>query len=213
MFNVTVIRLRDVVKILAIVIIIYILGNFILNNIQIKNCFNQVISFDMGGLIKIGINSESSIFRYILGDKEAEHEKTEEVKAGHKDIQAKTILNIGSAIFKAKEKEQTDGQDLNTENIEKTNNNSQEAKTAPIQETNTDITTTQIVTQNPIAEKYTREYNGVKIKNETSYELTDDMLNPESLEIDKKDIIIVHTHTCESYTQTENYKYEPSRKF
>ena len=213
MFNVTVIRLRDVVKILAIVIIIYILGNFILNNIQIKNCFNQVISFDMGGLIKIGINSESSIFRYILGDKEAEHEKTEEVKAGHKDIQAKTILNIGSAIFKAKEKEQTDGQDLNTENIEKTNNNSQEAKTAPIQETNTDITTTQIVTQNPIAEKYTREYNGVKIKNETSYELTDDMLNPESLEIDKKDIIIFHTHTCESYTQTENYKYEPSRKF
>ena len=213
MFNVTVIRLRDIVKILALVIIIYILGNFIFNNIQIKNRFNQIISLDIGCLIKIGINSESSIFKYVLDDKEAEHEKTEEIEAGYKDIQAKTILNIGTTIFDAKENDQEIGQDSDKEEekSQNTNTNSEEQKTAQAQEVNTDIST-QVVTQNPIAEKYNREYNGVKIKNETSYELTDDMLNTDNLDINKKDIIMFHTHTCESYTQTENYKYEPSRK-
>ena len=61
-------------------------------------------------------------------------------------------------------------------------------------------------------EKYNKEYNGIKIKNETSYELTDEILNPNNLDIRKDNVTIFHTHTCESYTQSENYKYTPSRK-
>ena len=71
----------------------------------------------------------------------------------------------------------------------------------------------EVVTPNPIAENYNREFNGIKIKNGTSYELTDDMLNPNNLEINNKNVLIFHTHTCESYTESEDYKYIPSRKF
>ena len=89
--------------------------------------------------------------------------------------------------------------------------NSNETVDTSNQEASTDVTT-KVVTANPIAESYNREYgNGIKIKNETSYELTDDMLNPGNLEINTDNVLIFHTHTCESYTQSENYTYEPSR--
>ena len=213
MFNVTVIRLKDIIKIIAIVIIIYILGNFVFKNIQFKNYFNQSININMDEFVKMGLNKESSIFRYISGEKEAEQERTEEVEADFKNVSAKTILTISSKVFETKEKEQNLGQEQNEipQEEQETNTNSEEQKIAQIQEVTTD-TNTQVVTQNPIAERYNKEYNGIKIRNETSYELTDDILNPETLDIDKKDIIIFHTHTCESYTQTENYQYEPSRK-
>ena len=213
MFNVTVIKLKDIIKIIAIVSMIYILGNFVFKNIQFKNYFNQSININMDEFVKMGLNKESSIFRYISGEKEAEQERTEEVEADLKNISAKTILTISSKVFGTKEKEQNLGQEQNEipQEEQKTNTNSEEQKIAQIQEVTTD-TNTQVVTQNPIAERYNKEYNGIKIRNETSYELTDDILNPENLDIDKKDIIIFHTHTCESYTQTENYQYEPSRK-
>ena len=213
MFNVTVIRLKDIIKIIAIVGIIYILGNFVFKNIQFKNYFNQSININMDKFVKMGLNKENSIFRYISGEKEAEQERTEEVEADFKNVSAKTILTISSKVFETKEKEQNLGQEQNEipQEEQETNTNSEEQKIAQIQEVATD-TNTQVVTQNPIAERYNKEYNGIKIRNETSYELTDDILNPENLDIDKKDIIIFHTHTCESYTQTENYQYEPSRK-
>ena len=46
MFNVTVIKLKDIIKIIAIVSMIYILGNFVFKNIQYKNYFNQSININ-----------------------------------------------------------------------------------------------------------------------------------------------------------------------
>lgn len=66
---------------------------------------------------------------------------------------------------------------------------------------------------NNVPNKYTNEFNGVEIKNGTNYTLTDDILNPSSLDINKSDIIIFHTHTCESYTPSEAYQYEESGTF
>ena len=213
MFNVTVIRLKDIAKIIAIVVIIYILGNFVFKNSQLRNYFNQSININTDKFIKMGLNTESHIFKYVLGQEEAKQERTEEIEEDLKNISVKTILNISSKIFETKEKEDAFGQEPNDviKENENTNINSDEQKIAQTQEVTTDAST-QVVTQNPIAEQYNKEYNGIKIRNETSYELTDDMLNPESLDIDKQDVIIFHTHTCESYTQTENYQYEPSRK-
>ena len=53
MFNVTVIKLKDIIKIIAIILIAYILGKFIFKNIQIKNKFNQSISINMNNIIMI----------------------------------------------------------------------------------------------------------------------------------------------------------------
>ena len=55
--------------------------------------------------------------------------------------------------------------------------------------------------------------NTVKIKNETDFELTDDVLNSEGLDIDSSNIVIFHTHTCESYTSSESYAYIPTGNF
>lgn len=69
------------------------------------------------------------------------------------------------------------------------------------------------VIENNVPNKYTNEYLGVEIKNGTNYTLTDDILNPNSLEINTNDIIIFHTHTCESYTPSDTYQYEASGTF
>ncbi len=72
---------------------------------------------------------------------------------------------------------------------------------------------TTVVTKNPISDAYTQTYNGVKIKNETSFNLTDDILNPEDLKINNKDVLIFHTHTCESYTESDAYPYTPTGNY
>ena len=64
-----------------------------------------------------------------------------------------------------------------------------------------------------VPNKYTSEFNGVQIRNETDYELTEEILNPEGLEVNSDNIIIYHTHACESYTASEKYQYEQTGNF
>lgn len=86
-----------------------------------------------------------------------------------------------------------------------------EAEDETIQEAEIGLETE--VIENNVPEKYTSEYNGVKIKNETdNIRLTEEMLVPD-INLNTKNIIIYHTHTCESYTPTENYTYVASGNF
>lgn len=71
---------------------------------------------------------------------------------------------------------------------------------------------TEVITNNPIKETYQTEYEKVKIKNETDYELTQDMLNPD-ITIENKNIVLFHTHSCESYTSSDSYPYTPTGTF
>ena len=64
------------------------------------------------------------------------------------------------------------------------------------------------VIESGIENKFTNAYGSVQIKNGTKYDLTEEILTPNFELTNKKDIIIYHTHTCESYTPTENYNYE-----
>ena len=56
-------------------------------------------------------------------------------------------------------------------------------------------------------EVFTNNYGSVKIKNESKYTLTDEMMAPFIDFNNKQDILIFHTHTCESYTQTPRHQY------
>lgn len=209
MFNVTIIRLKDIVKIIVILIAIYILSKFIFNNISIKGYLNQLISFNTSDFIKLGINTESNIIKVISkNNKQEENEKTEEVEEDIEAVSIKSILQIGTNVFNVKELEKKSEENEDSKNNIEMINNQETAQTSEVLKD----CLTQIVTKNPIVESYNKEYNGIKIKNETSYELTDDILNTNNLNIDTKDIIIFHTHTCESYTQSDKYKYTPSRK-
>lgn len=60
---------------------------------------------------------------------------------------------------------------------------------------------------------YNFQVSGVKIRNETSYDLSTLNLSPSNVNIKNKNVIIFHTHTCESYTQTENNKYVASGNY
>lgn len=60
---------------------------------------------------------------------------------------------------------------------------------------------------------YTDIYKSVKIKNESKYILTEEIVTPDFNLSNTNDIIIYHTHTCESYTPTEKDNYIASGNF
>lgn len=63
-----------------------------------------------------------------------------------------------------------------------------------------DNVTTEAVEENNIVPKVTTAYGSVQINNQSDYEITEDILTPDAEITNKKDILIYHTHTCESYT-------------
>lgn len=71
---------------------------------------------------------------------------------------------------------------------------------------------TEVVTQNPINLSFNAEYGAVKIKNGTSFELTNEIMEP-NINIDNKNILLFHTHTCESYTSSEKFPYTPTGNY
>lgn len=92
----------------------------------------------------------------------------------------------------------------NVENIEKTN------QEEPIQKAEIELKTE--VQSSSVKETYNFEYNGVKIKNETEYKLTKEILAP-NVTVNKENILIFHTHTCESYTPSEKYQYKQTGNY
>lgn len=81
-----------------------------------------------------------------------------------------------------------------------------------IQQVATNVETVQ-VEENNITPKYNGEYGTVKIKNESDKEITAEILTPNISLENKKDVIIFHTHTCESYTPTEQFNYQASGSY
>ena len=66
---------------------------------------------------------------------------------------------------------------------------------------------TSVVPEKNKIDKYTTQIHGIKIRNESKY-----LLNTNNVDLsykikNKENIIIYHTHTCESYTPTEKYNY------
>ena len=64
-----------------------------------------------------------------------------------------------------------------------------------------------------IKDSYTNKYGSVTVKNLTDIKLTKEILTPDYNVKNKKDILIFHTHTCESYTPTKENSYKASGNF
>ena len=64
-----------------------------------------------------------------------------------------------------------------------------------------------------IKDSYTNTYGSVTVKNLTDIKLTKEILKPDYNVKNKKDIIIFHTHTSESYTPTKKNTYKASGNF
>ena len=64
------------------------------------------------------------------------------------------------------------------------------------------------IVENVIKPKYTNEYKNVQIKNETDFAITEEMLTPNLALENYRNVLIYHTHTCESYTTSNEYSYQ-----
>ena len=224
MFNVTILKMKDVVKyfigiLLTIVIIITIGKNFnkttrskenIVTEVQdgIKSFSqnNMVSCIDKAMPVVANVNKE-----YNQIYKENDGLEKQELLKGILKTQFSSIEKIENQnnveISKAQKEERQNTKD-NTDSESTENKQIQENK---IETAETDLKT-QVITDNPIKESFNVEYGKVKIKNQTNYELTQDMLKPD-ISIDNKNIVIFHTHSCESYTASDNFQYTPTGTF
>lgn len=207
MFNVTVVKMKDILRYILSCIITIILM-MILTKIfsKIKQDKKEI------NLDKISFGSligclESTIPASSILEKEEKKEK-EENKNYLKEILKEEISSM-KAIEKIEENEIKE-----TQAIEETEEIKEETKVENqgLVLANTENIKTEVVTPNPIQESFNVQYGKVKIKNQTSYTLTEDILKPD-IKIDNKNVLIFHTHSCESYTSSEKYPYTPSGNF
>ena len=235
MFNVAVIRLKDLVKYLIIVFVIIaiiVFGKRYFNKKTLEKInLGNVFSVNLREKVKQAINIEIPETKQI--EKQQDIAEIEENKFDEKEFFTSLLELELSAINAEEDKEQelAKEDEENSDKQEADNNKSVENKTEENEKENKkeeavesekkdyeielakkDVKT-EVITKNPIADAYSQKFKSVKIKNETSYDLSDEDLNYDNLKIDKSNIIIFHTHTCESYTSSEKYDYTPTGNY
>ena len=204
MFNVAVLRLKDIVKyiicIFVLILLIFSITNYFSGakkNTQevtqkVENVTNQLSSHSLLSCLDATLPVVASINR---------NDEKEKEKLSENDILKSMLGTQISSIDEIQSMEEI-SENVETENIEEEQN---------IELAETGITT-EVVTNNPIAENYNTQYGKVKIKNQTDYQLTEEMLTPD-ITIENKNIMIFHTHSCESYTSSESYPYTPTGNY
>lgn len=216
MFNVTILKMRDIIKyfigiVLTILIVIIISKYFSKSTYEkqiIENVKNEVNLLSEKSLIECidttipviaNVNEE---YRNISNENDCSEE--DNVFESILKTQISSIKGIELAEEESsKRKKEQEVADYKDTNDDKKKSDSDIVQTG---------LKTQVITNNPINESYNLEYNKVKIKNQTNYELTEEMLIP-NITIENKNILLFHTHSCESYTSSEKYSYIPTGTF
>ena len=242
MFNVTVLRLKDLTKLMIGIMLVSLVILFFSKEMKIGK--NKESIEDRGNIVnKEELDNSNSIIRKIgegvqyfiaknnveainqtipvvsnineeYGKIAKEDDIKDEVKENDYKILKKMLgIQISSIngienINKNEEENKVanNSEDINGENKEATNNieNNSEVIEAG--------TKTEIITPNPIKDGSNTQLGNVKIKNETNYELTEDLYTSE-IQIENKNIVLFHTHSCESYTSSEKYPYTPTGNY
>ena len=209
MFNVTIINAKKSIMKIAIIIGI-IIFLFVVTKMINKFKTNEVLQINLSEELVSCLNGEIPA---IASTNYISNNVIKEDKEEYEETFAGKILNIELAMVS--EIEQPPIEEAKDENqIDETNDNNEqnsENKNEEAQPVSTEVGT-QVVTQNPIKENSNVEIGGVKIKNETDFEINESIMNT-GLDINKENITIFHTHTCESYTPTEQYNYQQTGNF
>lgn len=220
MFNVTILKLKDIKKYLIgmtiTAILVIIATNYLPKISEKTNTVKKSISnSSMVECLTQAVPTIASI-------KEDTRQNIEIKKIEEKNI-LQSILKTQISSIKGIEQSETEemkNQELIAEQAENSSKTNEEEHKNEKDENNADTKveaaktgiSTQVITNNPIRESYNAQYHNVKIKNQTEYNLTEEMLTPD-ITIENKNIVIFHTHTCESYTASETYPYTPTGNF
>lgn len=200
MFNVTVLKMKDILRyVLGFVLIIAILISITKISSKKGNEENKIQS----KLEVLSFGSLTSCLDETIPTIESLNEEYNKIEEENTKLHEENFLEqfIKTEISSIKAMEEIEKKA--EENKEK---NPTEVEEQEIILATTSGNPTEVVTQNPITEKYNIQYENVKIKNQTSFELTNEMLTPD-IKIDNKNVLIFHTHSCESYTSSEKYPY------
>ena len=218
MFNVTVLKMKDIIKCLVGIIIavafITITTRYFSSSKQDENKNNSTIITQISKTLENFINNKlteglEETMPVLSVTNQSVKEANAEIKRDDNEILKKMLASEIDSIEIIKNQEKN-----NIENNETAENQAAEGKieTENTVETAQTNVKTEVVTNNPLTESYNVQYEAVKIKNQTSYTLTEEMLNPD-IAIDNKNILLFHTHSCESYTASEKYQYTPTGNF
>ncbi len=190
MINVTVINLKSISKYLLAIIVIVCIFTFAKSFKKNITLNKKTISVSMVGCLKETLPKI---------DENNNAQKIKEITSSSRSSNLKRMLNMEIPML---------------DNLIVDGEESEEIKPAeaPKQEENLQVAETDVTTQevqeNNITPKYNNVFGTVKVKNESDKEITQEILTPNISLEDNKDIIIFHTHTCESYTPSENFNYE-----
>lgn len=195
MFNITVLKMKDIVKysfeILITILIIFCITKYFFNSNTKSNLIPKKLEYNLTGFIDTTIPIAKEI-----NDSDSETKQDKKTNFFEKILESQ----IGSI------------DDLDTFQSNEDDINKEEKNVSDNIEVASGVENTEVITNNPIATNYNVEYGKVKIKNQTSYNLTQEMLTPD-ITIDNKNIVLFSTHTCESYTSSEKFSYTPTGTF
>ena len=226
MFNVTILKMRDIIKyfigLLTTIIVVIVVSKFFSKD-EKNNNENKIVNEVKNGISMLSEQSFLGCFEqavpvmanvneeYSKVAKEDDHSR-EDILQGVLETQISSIKGIEKIENVSNSEEVANAQNVSSE---ETSQNIQDS----IEETQTKIhgveeagVKTEVITNNPITESYNVEYGKVKIKNGTDYTLTQEMLTPD-ITIENKNIVLFHTHSCESYTSSEAYPYTPTGNY
>ena len=206
MFNVTILKKKDILRILIEIVVTVSIIMVISKSLQQKKEENKIIEGVKNGISSISENSFLSCIKQVIPSMKNLEKENNNVEYANTAIEKKDILQdiLKEEISSIEGIEQLEQMQKNTNEEDKTNEEkNEETNKVEIAQENLP---TQVITNNPISESYNTQYEKVKIKNETHYTLTEDMLKPD-ITVDNKNIILFHTHSCESYTPSEKYPY------
>lgn len=208
MFNVTVLKIGDIIKYLVgisiIVMLMVFTARYFSSTKENKNTKNFKI-LQANSLTKC-MEQEIPAMASVNSENDTQ-EKNETSQNNYLEQFLQTEISSIKGI--QEEEEKVEVEDKNENQNEITQNAEIKNDVQLAQSTNTQ---TEVVTPNPISENYNVQYGNVKIKNQTTYNLTEDILKPD-IKIDNKNIVIFHTHSCESYTSSEKYPYTQTGNF
>lgn len=215
MFNVTVLKMRDIFKVIIgitfIVVMVFGISKIFHRDTKeetkvvqkIESGLKSVSQFSMLNCIDQTIPTVS-----IVNEEYRNIAKEDDQKENKNILQEMLKTQISSVNEIEESKEITNNENSEDTKIEENKNKEEKQEIQVAQEG----LQTQVITKNPISENSNVTYKNVKIKNQTSYTLTEEMLNPD-ITIENKNIVLFHTHSCESYTSSEKYPYTPTGTF
>ena len=219
MFNVTVLKMKDIVKYLVgimiiIGVIVYTTRFFAYKPENKTNIIEKSNKTNISKLQTIKMGSLTSCFDKTLPVSSSIKEDKIENKNIKSENYLEEFLKTEISSIKGLEEAEKNNEKINQETTDVNNSNGENDKNNEEEQNETEKITlaskesvkTEVVTPNPISDNANVQYRSVKIKNQTTFNLTEDLLNPD-IKIDNKNVVIFHTHSCESYTPSEKYQY------